>query len=507
MRRLACATLWCLALAALQSCGENTDKSPPADDDEQDGDDEAPSPADDQGESNAGDADGMDDDAMPDAASDDDAGADDASELIPGSPVCDRLRDSLRQSPGARIQVEPAGDGLVSVAGELMTLRSVVQTAAARSTIELAPGVYELPEAADGEYTGLYFTEPDVTLRGSSGNPADVVIDSAYRDHGEQTAPISVDAAGVVLSDFTVRRSIFHLIHLWANADMAVVFNVVMEDGGQQFLKASPGEGTVDSAQVSCSTFRMTDEGRDNVWGYGEPDGSTTCYTGGIDTHDARDWVVRYNQFDGIYCDTDPGRPAHGKKAADRGGQSYAGGLAEHAIHMWNSEQGSAHEIYGNTIVNCARGIGIGLVDPVYGTRVVNNAVFSSFPASAEHDVGIIVEHGTDVELSHNTVFFSHADAYPQGIEIRWEDTSNVSVTNNLSNRGIRERDGATATQTNNVTDAAAALFANADAGDLHLADCSMAPSAARLDTVTEDIDGEMRSADTPLGADACSQD
>ena len=420
--------------------------------------------------------------------------------------TCDDIRASLPTRDGVVIEVSPAGDGRVTVDGSETTLRSVVQSASSGDVIELQPGTYPIAEADAGDYSGLYFTEPDVTLRGATGDASDVVIDSAYRDHGGETAAITVDARGVVLADFTVRRSIFHLVHLWANADATRIFNVHLIDGGQQFLKASPDEGTVDDVLVACSRFVMTDEGRDNVWGYGDPQGDTTCYTGGIDTHDARNWEVRYNHFEGIYCDTDPGRPAHGRKADERGDQTYAGGLAEHAIHMWNSEQGSGHMIDANTIVNCARGIGIGLVDPVYGTDVTNNTVFSEFAGSREHDVGIIVERGVDTNVSHNTVYFSHSDAYPNGIEIRFDSTSNVTVENNLANVAIAERDGATTTQAGNVTDAEAQLFVDAESGDLHLADCDAAPTTSRSPLVEQDLDGETRTDPTQVGADDCGQ-
>ncbi len=432
-----------------------------------------------------------------------------AGGVSPGAPLptaCDDVRSSLPARDGPVIAVSPAGDGLVTVDGFETTLRAVVQGAAVGSVVELAPGTYTIDAAGEGQYTGLYFTTPDVTMRGATGNAADVIIDSGYRDHGAETAAISVDAPGIVLADFTVQRSIFHLIHLWANADGARVFNVSLVDGGQQFLKASPGDGRVDDTVVACSRFVMTDAGRDNVWGYGDLDGGTSCYTGGIDTHDARNWVVRYNYFEGIYCDTDPGRPAHGEKAAERSDQTYAGGLAEHAIHMWNSEQGSGHSIEGNTIVNCARGIGIGLVDEVYGTDVLNNAVFSGFAGGREHDVGIIVERGVDVNVAHNTVYYAHASAYPNGIEVRHDATRNVSVVNNLTNVAIRERDGAAATLSGNVTDASAGLFVAPARGDLHLADCSSAPPVGLIAQVGLDLDGARRFDPTRVGADDCSE-
>lgn len=412
---------------------------------------------------------------------------------------------------GRTITVAPAGDGTVTVDGATRTLREVVRAAAEGDTILLEDGTYVLPEAAAGDYSGLYFTTPGVTLRGASGDASAVILDSSYRDHGGSTAPITIDAPGVTIANLTVRRSIFHLIHLWANGDRAVVHDVHLIDGGQQFLKASPGDGaSVDEVEVSCSAFRMTAAGRDNVWGYGPTDGGTTCYTGGIDTHDARDWHVHDSLFEGIHCDASgPPRPAHGRAAGERGGMTYQGGLSEHAIHMWDSPAGSGHVIERNRIVDCARGIGIGLVDEVYGTVVRNNTVFSRHAGSAEHDVGITIDRGHDVEVDNNTVFFSHADAYPNAIEIRWGSTSNVSVRNNLVRGMIRLRDGAEAAMEANVTDAEASWFADAASGDLHLASCdepSVVGAGVVLASVTDDLDGEPRGAANDVGADDCAR-
>ena len=98
------------------------------------------------------------------------------------SSTCDDVRGSLPGREGAVIAVSPASDGLVTVEGAEATLRSVVQNAGSGSVIELQPGTYTIPAASEGSFTGLYFTEPDVTLRGATGDAEDVVIDSAYRE-------------------------------------------------------------------------------------------------------------------------------------------------------------------------------------------------------------------------------------------------------------------------------------------------------------------------------------
>lgn len=439
-----------------------------------------------------------------------DSGSDDTSSTTDGPPdppppsaACEGRE--LPERDGAEIVVSPGADGTVMVDGAATTLRAVVSSAASGDTILLEDGDYPLPEAGPGGYTGLYFTTPDITLRSRSGDPQAVVIDGRYVSQGNGSAPITIDATGIVVAHITVRRSIFHLIHIWAGGDGALVHDVHLVDGGQQFLKSSVNDGTVDDVEVSCSRFVMTPEGRDNVWGYGPQGGNTTCYTGGIDTHNARNWSVHDSHFEGIYCDaTGVQRPAHGQFPEQRDGMTYNGGLSEHGIHMWDSEEGTGHVIARNRIVDCARGIGIGLVDPVYGTTVVNNMVTSVHAGSGEHDVGIIMERAIDSIVAHNSVIFTHPQAYSNGIEYRWGETSNLSLHGNLSNRGITARDGATASISDDLSGADPSWFADPEAGDLHLVDCAGPGSAGLHPAAPDDFDGEDRSDPTVPGADEC---
>jgi hypothetical protein len=425
------------------------------------------------------------------------------------SSCADRSAD-IAAATGATIDVEPAGPGMVSVGGSTRTLRDVVRGAATGDTILLADGTYTFPEGGDGTFTGLYFTTPGITMRSASGDASRVILDSAYVDHGNSSAAITVAAADTVLADFTVQRSVYHLIHFWADGDGATVHNVTLIDGGQQFVKASPGgDARVDDVEISCSRFLMTDAGRDNVWGYGSSSGNTTCYTGGIDSHDSRDWHVHDNLFNGIYCTADGVmRPLHGVNPETRGGQTYRGGLSEHAIHMWDSESGSGHLIERNQIINCARGIGLGFRVDTYGTTIRNNMIFSEFPGSREHDVGISVERAHNTSVVNNTVFFSSDDAYSSTIEYRYASTTNVDIRNNLTNRRIRARDGAEVELSANVTDARAEWFADASSGNLRLASCGITEVVDAGDdaAATDDFDGAMRVGATDIGADECSE-
>ncbi len=426
---------------------------------------------------------------------------------LPAATCVDRGA-TLPTRAGDTIRVSPAGPGKVTVNGTTRTLRQVVSSANAGDTILLESGTYTFDEAATGSYTGLYFTTPDVTMRSASGNPSDVVLDSAYADHGGSTGLITIDASGVVLANMTLRRAIFHLVHLWANGDGAILHNLRLLDAGQQFVKGSPASGTLDDVEVSCTQFIMTAAGRDNVWGYGAQDGYTRCYTGGIDTHDGRNWHVHDSYFEGIYCDaTGVPRPAHGKKGSLRDNMTYQGGLSEYAIHQWDSEQGSNHIIERNHIVNCARGIEIGMSARVYGGVIRNNMIFSGHPASAEHDVAIMLERAQGTLVANNTIYYADTNGYPASIEYRWDTTSGVTLVNNLSNRNLRARNGATGTLDRNVVNAAAGWFAGATTGDLHLAACtesSVVGAGQALGAVTDDFDAEPRQGGNDVGADQC---
>jgi len=406
------------------------------------------------------------------------------------------------------IVVSPSDPGMVEVDGVKTTLRSVVSAAKEGDTVLLEDGVYTLPQAQEGHYTGIYITTPNITLRSVSGSPEAVTIDAAYRGLGGQSGAITIDAPGVVVANIGVHRSIFHLVHLWSNAHDTILHNLELVDGGQQFIKSSSGDGEIDGVQVSCSNFQMTAEGRDNVWGYGSQGGNTACYTGGIDTHDSTNWTVRDNRFEGIYCNAGGvERPAHGMHPEMRGNMTYTGGLSEHAIHMWDSTEGSGHTLTRNRILNCARGIGLGFVNKVYGSTITNNMVFSSFPGGGGHDVGISVERANDTIVAHNTVYLSDPKSYGSGIEYRWSETSGLTMHANISNRKIRERDGAQAALSDNIAeDAPSEWFVDAASGDLHLAQCAGPGSIAPHPEVELDVDGEPREDPTSPGADHCAE-
>ncbi len=62
--------------------------------------------------------------------------------------------------------------------------------------------------------------------------------------------------------------------------------------------------------------------------------------------------------------------------------------------------------------------------------------------------MGIVVENSPDTEIKNNFIYQLHK--YPNAIEFRFDDTDNVFIENNITNRDITGRNGAKATMHNN---------------------------------------------------------
>ena len=132
-------------------------------------------------------------------------------------------------------------------------------------------------------------------------------------------------------------------------------------------------------------------------------------YIGGIDAHGAKDWIVRRNVFRNII--------------------SPSGSLAEHAVHFWSWSRGTLVE--NNLIVNCDRGIGLGLSSSGHSGGVIrNNIVFHDAQNPGGHaDVSIEVLHGHGAQIYNNTVWQAHGNYFAA---IKNFESQNVTIANNL---------------------------------------------------------------------------
>jgi hypothetical protein len=166
--------------------------------------------------------------------------------------------------------------------------------------------------------------------------------------------------------------------------------------------------------------------------------------------------------------------------------------VAEFAVHFWNSSANNIVE--RNAIIDCDRGIGFGL-DGLgnEGGVIRNNMIYHSANSHRFADTGIALIESPDTEVYNNTVFLEHA--VPRAIEYRFVATRNVVIANNLTNKPIRGRNGATGRLIENRTNALRSYFVNAAKGDLHLnGDIPDVTDAGQpLPGLEDDYDGQRR--------------
>lgn len=359
----------------------------------------------------------------------------------------------------------------VGTVAELNSAVATANSAGGNRTILLRDGNYTLTDT-------LYINAPNIIISSQSGNRAAVVIQGdAMSSTARVKNLIRVAASGFQISHVTLQKSGWHLLQIAGelNADNTVVRNVIFRDAYEQMLKVTIDQAnysiTADNGVVENSLFEYTA-------GIGPQ-----YYIGGIDVHGGKNWVVRRNTFRSIISPSQT--------------------VAEFAIHFWN--QSADAMVEKNVIVDCDRAIGFGL-DGRGNTRGIirNNMIYHSPNAGSFADVGIYLEQSPGTQIYNNTILQEHA--YPRSIEYRFAETTNVLIANNLTNKPILARDGATGSVGSNFVAAARTWFINPTAGDLHLAaeNTNVIDKGRTVTGLTDDFDSDTRpqGSSIDIGAD-----
>ena len=412
------------------------------------------------------------------------------------NPVSDPTAAVSLQSNNSCDPLPAPGGNIVSAStSDVHNLDQIVSSLNTGDTLLLEDGIYLL------NGTALWFNTPGVTLRSASGNPGNVILDGGYVTN----EIITVAASDVTIAEITIKRAYTHPIHIVSSASSdtlnALVYRVTIIDPREQAIKINPGANSnyADSGEIACSNLKLTAEGRPHV--------NTVaggCYTGGVDAHRARDWVVRDNIIDGFWCPT---------------------GLSEHAIHFWTGSRDTVVE--RNVILNSARGIGFGLLssgsartyqDNIcpqssggyidhYRGVIQNNFIFAAdtdlLSTSDGFDCGICLWSACEATAVHNTVY--SAGSSSSSMEIRFSSTKDAKIYNNLLSHSIKIRDNATGDIQGNLGNSPGSIFVDVLSGDLHIT--SNAPSVidqgyTQYDQIGFDIDGDARDSSPDIGAD-----
>ena len=317
----------------------------------------------------------------------------------------------------------------------------------------------------DGTYTlgsALVIRSDGVTVRGASGN-RDAVILRGTGMEGDVSHIFLVEADNFTARDMTLRDVYYHAIQMQPWSQTPSIINLHILDTYEQMVKvafdSSHPDVHSDNGLVENSLFEYSA-------GIGPQ-----YYIGGVDAHSAWNWVIRGNTFRNI--------------------RSPSESIAEHAVHFWSDSRNTLVE--RNIIINCDRGIGFGLENRGHQGGIIRNNFICHNNSEGYADVGIGLESAPDAQVFNNSIY--HENSYPNAIEYRFASTTGVLIANNLTNRAIAQRDGASGMLSTNVVNALSAWFVDVSMGDLHLAGPvpSLVNQGIFIEGLTNDIDGDGR--------------
>ncbi len=325
------------------------------------------------------------------------------------------------------------------------------------------------PYMLNGVY--LRITADNVTVSGSTNNREDVVLDGNY----VTTEIFQILGSHVTIKNLTLKRARFHPIHVTPsdakNNIGTLIQNIHIIDPGQQAIKINQNAAktrSVNYGTIKNSKLELTPEGRERVW-----DINGSCYTGGVDAHHAKGWVVKENIISEFWC-----TPENED-------------LSEHGIHFWSFSEDTLVE--KNHIINCDRGIGFGLGSSGHLNGIIRNNMIYHDSGDSDSDVGIGLESAAAAQVYNNSIYHEHD--YANGIEYRFSATAGGFIRNNLTNKAITSRQGGTAVLSHNVTTAQSSHFKNIASGNLHLnyPVKGVVDSGISVTGLQDDFDGELR--------------
>ena len=344
---------------------------------------------------------------------------------------------------------------------------------------------------ADGHYMMPRYFEiqtDNVTLRGESGERANVILDGARSRHGELLG-IS-NCSGVTIADLTVQNVMWNGIKLNSNRNVqrVTIWNCVIRNVWQRGVKGvKVPEANREANRPRDCRIQHCLFVNDRAKRFADDTADTTerfngNYIGGIDVMYATDWVISDNVFVGI----------RGRTGEARG-----------AIFLWHDARGCVIE--RNIIVDCDTGICLGNSFRAPGTAVhCTDCIVRNNFVTRTPETGILADYTRDCAIVHNTI---HDPGSRLKRLIRLvHNNDGLLVANNLLSGPPLRRDllEGTITEQDNVTRLLTEAFVDASTGDLHLRGPvnGVTRAVPCLQHTPHDIDGQARESRTAAGAD-----
>ena len=196
-----------------------------------------------------------------------------------------QLAPALANTPAAAPPLPPPTGKVIRVATALQ-LQQVMPKLTSDTTVVLEKGVYKLLNLVIIK-DGL----KNITLRGATGNPADVHLVGTGMGALPGNVPncIEVDGAeNATIADMTIRDVHRHPITLNHGCKKIRIYHCHLVNAGTQFIKGNRWEGVgVPDGTVEYCTMEYLNRAKSD-------------YTNGVDVHGGTNWVIRHNLFKNI---------------------------------------------------------------------------------------------------------------------------------------------------------------------------------------------------------------
>ncbi|HUW82310.1 MAG TPA: Calx-beta domain-containing protein, partial [Phycisphaerae bacterium] len=364
----------------------------------------------------------------------------------------------------------------VTTIGELET---ATRNYNAGDEILIAAGTYVLDSY-------LNLNNGQVLIHGATGNPSNVILQGpGINADVDPKNGLLVGSDDVTIEDLMITGVFWNGIQIRGeiDTDRTVIRNLRLIDCGERYIKCSTNGSDANSIAEDVLIEDVYMEQTQDLTAHPDND-----YIGGIDAMGIHNWTVHNCVAVNI----------HGATGGGRGGVFWWQGVTNPTVEQ-------------NLLLNCDRGIAMGNASPpthaYAGNNHVNGGIVRNNFIVRGVGIGLELSYVANLKVYHNTVYSDDA-SYWRTVQIydNAGQTTSLEVAYNLIRGQIDESSTGDYTLTGNITGSNVwpSWFVDPLNGDLHLTNqatpaLDAAPSLAE---VTDDYDGEARSATPDLGAD-----
>jgi len=362
-----------------------------------------------------------------------------------------------------------ASPALAAVVGvsDAAELQSAIAAAQPGDEITLAPGSYALPNKTTCSAEGI--AGQPIVVRAEELGDATIELSQGVVEGFLVSGAYWVFENLVIEGQCSDHSQCEHAFHLAGDADQLIIRNNIVRNFNAQLKSNKAGDGEYpDDVLIEHNEL------------YNETIRNTSNPVTPIDVVGGRRWIVRANYIH----DFAKGAGNEVSYAAFLKGNSRDGIFERNLVlceqlHSGQVRLGLSFGGGGSSPDSICED---GTCTPEHQNGIMRNNVIANCPS----DVGIYINEGANTRLYNNTLYQT------TGIDFRFDATTGEAI-NNILMGSIRDRDGASSTNSTNVTglEAAdfAAIFSDPGASDFSLVNgTQIVNQGTQLTEVTDDF-------------------